>query len=208
MFAALTGLGLSTAAGLNAYIPLMVVGLLARFTDAVRLPDGYAWLTNGWVLAIVAMLLAAEFVLDKVPVVDHVNDMIQTAVRPAAGGVVFSATAAAAKLDNSAWMAEHPAVGWVLGIVVALIVHLVKASARPVVNTATVGAGAPVVSTIEDASSLGMSLIAVFLPALVVVALALLGFVAWRLVRRIRRHRQARRARAAAAPPDRRNEPW
>src|ERR1700754_1882909 len=100
MLATLTALGLSTAAGLNAYIPLLLVGLLANFTDAVQLPAGYDWLSDGWVLAIVAVLLVAEFVLDKVPVVDHVNDLIQTAIRPASGGVVFSATAAAAQLDG------------------------------------------------------------------------------------------------------------
>lgn len=198
MFAALTGLGLSTAAGLNAYIPLLLVGVLARLTDAVRLPSEYAWLSDAWVLAIIAVLLVAEFVLDKVPVVDHVNDMIQTAVRPAAGGVIFSATAAAAEVDNSAWMAEHPAVGWLLGIAVALAVHAIKATARPVVNATTAGAGAPVVSAVEDVGSLGMSLIAIFLPVLVVVALAVLAFAAWRLIRRVRRFRAARHARAAA----------
>ncbi|MGI5490555.1 DUF4126 domain-containing protein [Microtetraspora malaysiensis] len=200
MFAALTGLGLSTAAGLNAYIPLLVVGLAAHFTDAVRLPQGYEWLSNGWVLLIVAALLVAEIVLDKVPVVDHVNDIIQTAVRPASGGVVFSATAAAAELDNSAWMAEHPAVGWVLGIAVALVVHAIKASARPVVNVTTAGVGAPVISTVEDAGALGMSLIAIFLPVLVIVAVAVLAFVGWRLVRRVRRHRAARRSARTAQP--------
>ncbi|GAA4556260.1 DUF4126 domain-containing protein [Planotetraspora kaengkrachanensis] len=200
MFAALTGLGLSTAAGLNAYIPLMVVGLLANFTDAVRLPQGYEWLSNGWVLTIIGVLLVAEFVLDKVPVVDHVNDIVQTAVRPASGGVVFSATAAAAELDNSTWMAEHPAVGWILGIVVALAVHLVKSSARPVVNATTAGFGAPVVSTVEDASSLGMSLIAIFLPLLVVVAVALLALGGWLLLRRVRRYRESRRARTVPPP--------
>ncbi|KAA9380003.1 DUF4126 domain-containing protein [Microbispora cellulosiformans] len=200
MFAALTGLGLSTAAGLNAYIPLLLVGVLARVTDAVRLPHEYAWLSDTWVLAIIAVLLVAEFVLDKVPVVDHVNDLIQTAVRPASGGVVFSATAAAAKVDNSAWMADHPAVGWILGIAVALAVHLLKAGARPVVNATTAGVGAPVVSTVEDVGSIGMSLIAIFLPVLVVVALAVLAFVAWRVLRRVRRFREARRARAASPP--------
>jgi mannitol-specific phosphotransferase system IIBC component len=197
MFATLTGLGLSTAAGLNAYIPLMVVGVVANVTDAVRLPQGYEWLSNGWVLAIIGVLLFAEFVLDKVPVVDHVNDIIQTAVRPAAGGVVFSATAAAAELDNSTWMTEHPAVGWVLGIVTALIVHVIKSSVRPVVNASTAGVGAPVVSTVEDASSLSMSLIAIFLPVLVLVALAAFGALGWLALRRVRRYKASRRARTA-----------
>ncbi|MER6510662.1 DUF4126 domain-containing protein [Nonomuraea sp. NPDC001636] len=195
MFAALTGLGLSTAAGLNAYIPLLVVGVLANLTDKVRLPDGYAWLSNWGVLAIIAVLLLAEMVLDKVPAVDTVNDAIQTVVRPAAGGVVFSATNPAAELDHSTWMTENPWAGWLLGIVMALAVHTLKATARPVINAGTAGVGAPVVSTAEDAGSLGMSLIAVFLPVLVIVALLLFVLFAWWTFRRVRRLRARRRIR-------------
>src|SRR4051794_9784203 len=134
MLATLTGLGLSTAAGLNAYIPLLVVGLLGHFTHLVQLPAEFGWLTGGWVLAGLAGLLVVEVVLDKVAVVDTVNDAIQTLVRPAAGGAVFAATSAAAKLDSSSFMHDHRWIGWVLGIVVALVVHLTKASVRPVVN--------------------------------------------------------------------------
>lgn len=194
MFAALTGLGLSTAAGLNAYIPLLVVGILANFSDRVKLPDGYAWLSNWGVIAVIAVLLAAEMVLDKIPAVDSVNDMIQTAVRPASGGVVFSATTAAAELDQSTWMAENPWLGWLLGIVVALAVHAMKSAARPVVNAGTAGVGAPVVSTVEDAGSLSVSLIAIFLPLLVIVVVVGLAVLAWWAIRRVRRFRAARKA--------------
>ncbi|MEV4116276.1 DUF4126 domain-containing protein [Nonomuraea sp. NPDC049695] len=194
MFAALTGLGLSTAAGLNAYIPLLVVGVLANFTDAVKLPDGYSWLSNWGVLAVIAVLLVAEFVLDKVPAVDSVNDTIQTVVRPASGGVVFSATSAAAELDHSTWMTEHPWAGWLLGIVMALAVHAIKATARPMINVGTAGVGAPVVSTIEDAGSFGMSVVAVFAPVLVIVALLALAVLAWWSIRRVRRFRARRKA--------------
>ncbi|NUR85124.1 MAG: DUF4126 domain-containing protein [Nonomuraea sp.] len=200
MFAALTGLGLSTAAGLNAYIPLLVVGIVANFTDRIKLPDGYGWLSNWGVLAIIAVLLVAEMVLDKVPAVDTVNDAIQTVVRPAAGGVVFSATNAASELDHSTWMADNPWAGWLLGIVVALAVHALKATARPVINAGTAGVGAPVVSTVEDVGSVGVSLVAVFLPLLVIVVLLVLAFVAWRVLRRVRRFRAARAARKAAPP--------
>ncbi|WP_113700242.1 DUF4126 domain-containing protein [Nonomuraea lactucae] len=195
MLAALTGLGLSTAAGLNAYIPLLVVGVLANLTDAVKLPEGYSWLSNWGVLAVIALLLVAEMVLDKVPAVDTVNDAIQTVVRPAAGGVVFSATSAAAELDRSTWMTEHPWAGWLLGIVLALAVHALKATARPAINAGTAGAGAPVVSTVEDAGSLGMSLVAVFAPILVVVVLLPLVVFAWWALGKARRLRARRRSR-------------
>ena len=91
----LTGFGLATAAGLNAYIPLLALGLLSRFTDLVTLPHGWAWLENGWVMAIVAVLLVVEIVADKIPALDSINDAIQTFVRPTAGGIVFGSGTAA-----------------------------------------------------------------------------------------------------------------
>ena len=191
MLASLTGLGLSAAAGLNAYIPLLLVGVLARFTDVITLPEPYRWIQSGWALAIVSVLLLAELVLDKVAVVDHVNDAIQTLVRPTVGGVIFAATTAAEQADSSTWMQQHPWVGILLGVAVAGIVHATKATARPLVNATTVGAGTPVVSAAEDVASLGMSLVAVFLPILVVVVLLLVGWAAWAMFRRARRRRRS-----------------
>ena len=81
----LTGFGLATAAGLNAYIPLLALGLLSRFTDLVTLPHGWTWLENGWVMTIVAVLLVVEVVADKIPALDSINDIIQTFVRPDRG---------------------------------------------------------------------------------------------------------------------------
>jgi hypothetical protein len=190
MLASLTGLGLSAAAGLNAYIPLLLVGLLARFTDVITLPEPYRWIQSGWALGVVSVLLVAELVLDKVPVVDHVNDAVQTLVRPTVGGVIFAATTAAAQADASPWMQDHPWVGVLLGVAVAGVVHATKATARPVVNATTVGTATPVVSAAEDAASLAMSLVAVFFPVLVLVVLLLVAWAAWGLVRRARRRRR------------------
>jgi hypothetical protein len=190
MLATLTGLGLSAAAGLNAYIPLLLVGVVARYTDVVTLPPDFAWIENEWVIGVVALLLLAEVVLDKVAVVDHLNDVVQTFVRPAVGGVIFAATAAAQQVDASPWMREHPWVGWLAGVAVAGLVHAGKASARPVVNATTLGVGTPVVSTAEDATSLGLSLIALFAPVLVVVGLLLIALGMVLGFRRLRRRRR------------------
>jgi hypothetical protein len=190
MLATLTGLGLSAAAGLNAYIPLLLVGVVARYTDVVTLPPDFAWIENEWVIGVVALLLLAEVVLDKVAVVDHLNDVVQTFVRPAVGGVIFAATAAAQQADASPWMRERPWVGWLAGVAVAGLVHAGKASARPVVNATTLGVGTPVVSAAEDATSLGMSLIALFAPVLVMVGLLLLLLAMVLGFRRLRRRRR------------------
>ncbi len=199
MIAALTGMGLSAAAGLNAYIPFLLVALVARFSDVIVLPQSYAWIESWWAIGIGAVLLLTEVVLDKIPAVDTVNDAVQTFIRPSMGGLVFAATSAAEEVDRSSWMATHPWVGVVLGVVVSGIVHTGKTAARPLVNAGSLGLGAPVVSTAEDGASIGMSLVAVFLPVLVIVLLvvgAALLIWLWRATRRRRRRRDRRAAPA------------
>ncbi|KRE29274.1 hypothetical protein ASG82_27030 [Mycobacterium sp. Soil538] len=183
----LTGFGLATAAGLNAYIPLLALGLLARFTDLVALPAGWAWLENGWVMAIVAVLLAVEVVADKVPALDTVNDTVQTFVRPTAGGIVFgSGTAAqtAAVTDPGAFAQSGQWIPVALGVVVALVVSLTKSTVRPAANVATAGMAAPVLSTAEDIVSVVLVVLAILLPVLVLVAIVALGWAAFRVIRR------------------------
>jgi hypothetical protein len=192
MIAALTGMGLSAAAGLNAYIPFLIVALVARFTDLITLPASYAWIESWWAIGIGSVLLLSEVVLDKIPAVDTVNDAVQTFIRPAMGGLMFAATSAAAEIDSSAWMTDHPWVGIVLGVLVSGLVHTGKVAARPVVNVGTGGLGAPVVSTAEDGASVGLSLAALFAPILCLIALVLL---AWALIAgslKVRRRRRRR----------------
>lgn len=192
VIAALTGMGLSAAAGLNAYIPFLVVALVARFTDLITLPSSYAWIESWWAIGIGSVLLLSEVVLDKIPAVDTVNDAVQTFIRPAMGGLMFAATSAAAEIDNSTWMAENPWVSIVLGVVVSGLVHTGKVAARPVVNLGTGGLAAPVVSTAEDGASVGLSLAALFAPLLALVGLVVL---AWALIAgslRVRRWRRRR----------------
>ncbi|GAB3077977.1 DUF4126 domain-containing protein [Pedococcus soli] len=199
MIAALTGMGLSAAAGLNAYIPFLLVALVARFTDVLTLPQSYAWIESWWAIGIGALLLLTEVVLDKIPAVDTVNDAVQTFIRPSMGGLVFAATSAADQIDRSTWMTDHPWVGIALGVVVSGLVHTGKTVARPAINAGTLGFGAPVASTVEDGVSIGMSLVAVFLPVLVIVllvALAALLVWLWRVARRRRRRRDSRSALA------------
>ena len=81
--------GLSASAGLNAYIPLLVVSLVARFTDLIELNAPWDTLSDGWVIGLLIVLSVIEFFADKVPAVNHINDAIQTVVRPAAGRRLF-----------------------------------------------------------------------------------------------------------------------
>ena len=171
----LTGTGLAVAAGLNAYIPLLVLGLAGRFLDFIDLPAAWAWLENPWVLGILAVLLVIEVIADKIPVVDSINDWIQTIVRPVSGGIAFgtgSASGTAVVTDPAAFFTSGSWVPIAIGVLLALGTHAAKMAARPVINAATVGTAAPIVSTAEDVSSVTLSLFALLIPILVLVALA------------------------------------
>jgi uncharacterized membrane protein len=187
----MTSFGLATAAGLNAYIPMLLMGLLSKFTSLITLPSGWTWLENSWVMAVIAVLLAVEIVADKIPALDTVNDTVQTFVRPTAGGIVFgSGTAAqtAAVSDPAEFARTGQWVPVVIGVVTALVVHLTKTAVRPAANVATAGVAAPVLSTIEDFTSVSLVFIAILIPALVaIVLIALTAAAVWLLRRRRRR---------------------
>ena len=201
MLEALTGAGLAASAGLNAYIPLLALGLLARYTDLVDLPSEWQWLSNGWVIAVLVVLLAIEVVADKVPIVDHINDAVQTFVRPAAGGLVFGAGSGAETVtvsDPGQLASSSDWIPIVIGVLIALAVHALKAVARPVINAVTAGIGAPVASTAEDATSVVMSVVAIVLPVLVLLfLLGMVLFAVWLIRRRRFRNREREAARAA-----------
>lgn len=186
----LTGTGLAVAAGLNAYIPLLILGLAGRFLDFVELPAAWSWLENPWVLGILGVLLVLEVVADKIPVVDSINDWVQTVVRPVAGGIAFgtgSASGTAVVTDPGQFFASGSWVPIAIGVLLALATHAGKMIARPVLNAVSGGTAAPVVSTAEDVGSVTLSLSALLLPILVLVFIAALigGIVV--LVRRRRR---------------------
>ncbi|MDA2814622.1 DUF4126 domain-containing protein [Nocardiopsis sp. RSe5-2] len=195
MLELLTGAGLASSAGLNAYIPLLAAGLLSRFTPLFELGPSWAWLEHPATLVILGVLLVVELLADKIPAVDSVNDVVQTLIRPTSGGITFGAGASSFTTDmdtgDGSW--------WpiVTGALIALAFHALKAVSRPVLNTATFGVGGPVVSFIEDGVSAVTSFFAIVLPILVLVvvpATFAVGVWAWRRRRRKKRERAAAEA--------------
>ncbi len=178
--------GLSASAGLNAYIPLLVVALLGRFTNLIKLSSPWDTLESWWVIGVLILLSLVEFFADKIPAVNHVNDVIQTVIRPVAGAIVF---AASARIITDV----HPVLAMVMGLFVAGIVHTVKSVAvRPAITATTGGAGNVPASIAEDVLSTILSIIAAVTPVVIAVILVLGGaLVVWWIWRRINRQRAA-----------------
>lgn len=193
MLEILTGAGLAIAAGMNAYVPLLALGVADRFIGAVDLPAAWQWLSNEWVLGVLGLLLVVEIVADKIPLVDSVNDWLQTIIRPTSGGIVFGSGVASetvAVTDPAEFFSSDRWVPIAIGAGLALTVHVVKALARPALNTLTAGAAAPVMSTLEDIGSVLLTLAAIVLPILVIAGVVFVVVAGLFVVRRVRRTRR------------------
>lgn len=172
--------GLSASAGLNAYLPLLIVAVTARI-GLFKLSPPFDVMTSWWVIGVLAALTLIEMFVDKIPAVDTVNDVIHTVVRPAAGALLFAAT-------TNVVTDIPPVLSIIAGLLVAGGVHAAKATARPMITASTGGVGNPVVSTIEDIIAAVTSLLAILLPGLIMLfaVLGIVMFLWWR-IRRISR---------------------
>jgi uncharacterized membrane protein len=181
-----TAFGLSASAGLNAYIPLLVVGVIAHYTDWIKLNNPWDLLANPWVLIVLGILVIIEMLADKIPAVNHINDAFQTFVRPVAGAIAFAASANVIT-DIS------PVLALISGLLVAGSVHAVKSVAvRPIVTATTGGAGNVPISIAEDIFSTVMSILAIVIPIMVAFMLILMVvlFFWWRERRREKANQQ------------------
>lgn len=190
MFELLTGLGLAMPAGLNAYIPLLAVALADRYFGLVHLAEPYNIISSPAGILVISILLIVEVLADKIPLVDHVNDLINSIIRPSAGAVLVMASTGTVESIN-------PILAMVLGLIVAGSVHTVKASVRPTITATTGGIGNPIVSAAEDGVAISLTVIALLAPVLIIVLLALLVALFVTLLRSRRR----RRRRLAAEQP-------
>lgn len=177
-----TAFGLSASAGLNAYIPLLLVGLLARYTNMINLNQPWDTLANPWIILLLCVLVLIEMLADKVPAVNHINDLIQTLIRPTAGAIAFAASANVVT-DVS------PVLAMAAGLLIAGTVHVAKAGAlRPAVTATTGGAGNIPVSIAEDIVSTVVSFVAIALPVLIgTLMIILAAFIMYWLYRRTNR---------------------
>jgi uncharacterized membrane protein len=179
LFGIFSAFGLSASAGLNAYIPLFIIAVIAHFTNWFNLKAPYDTLGNPWIIILLGVLIIIEFLADKVPAFNHFNDLLQTFVRPVAGAIVF---AASAKLLTDI----NPVISLACGLFVALGVHGAKSLVvRPAVSATTAGAGNVPVSIAEDALAALTSFLAIVLPVIIGCIMVLLtALLVWWLWRR------------------------
>ncbi len=171
--------GLSASAGLNAYIPLLTVALLGRFTNLIELSAPWDALTSWWIIGLLVVLCIIELFADSTPAINHINDIIQTIIRPTAGAILF---ASSAKIVTEV----HPVLALGLGLFIAGGVHAAKSAVfRPAVTATTGGTANVVVAVAEDAATTVVSILSIVLPVVIACILVLVtSWIIWRLWRK------------------------
>lgn len=179
--------GLAAATGLNSTLPLLIVGLAARF-GLLTLMSPYDAVSSNVALIGLGVLALGEIAADKIPGADSIIHIVQGPLTMAAGAILFAS-------QNSMIQDVSPGLAILVGLLTAGGVHGIRALARPVVTVATMGLGGPVVSAAEDVGAVGLTLTALVAPILAVIALVVLLALGVRMVaRRLGSRRHALRS--------------
>jgi hypothetical protein len=189
--------GSAWAAGINLYAVVALLGIYGR-TGVGEVPDVF---TRTDVIAVAVALFAVEFVVDKIPYLDSLWDLVHSVVRP------LGALGVALLLTGEAETWQQLTSGVAAGGV-ASASHLAKATARAAINTSPEPASNVGVSLGEDGLVAGVVWLAVTNPAvalaaviLLLVAGAVLTVTMFNVARRGWRRMRERRRSGAAPPP-------
>jgi hypothetical protein len=190
-----TPLGLGFASGVNAYLPLLAFAAAVRWLHLYTINSHFAFITSDWFMILLAILTLLDFVADKIPLLDHGWDAINTAIRPLAGALVAAASSQqvvlpmnTASLSSSLLFAPHGVAGnagnipstgvelivmALLGGMLAALAHTTKASVRLISTVTTAGFFNVILSFCEDVLVVVCVLIALFVPAIMLILVIL-----------------------------------
>lgn len=202
-----TAFGLAASAGLNTTLPLLIVGLLARFSF-LTLAAPYDALSSDIALGGLALFALVEFAGDKFPGLDSVLQTVQWPLAAAAGAILFAS-------QSSVVSAVSPGLAVLVGLLTAGAIHAARAVTRPAVTGLSflhMGTGNAAVSLLEDGFAILLAIVTIISPlaslVLVLVLVVVLLFASiWSLRHGVRLSRLLRRRLASGAVPAIRRTP-
>ncbi len=170
---------LGFASGIRLYAVLFVVGL-AGYMQWVPLPAGLQLLAHPWVLGASGLMMAIEFLADKIPALDSLWDTVHTLIRIPAGAALAGAVFGG---DSALWAT----IAALLGGSLAATSHFTKAGGRALVNTSPEPFSNVAVSSAEDALVGGLLLLVFAYPwVAAAIVLLLVVLAAWLLPKLVR----------------------
>lgn len=193
IFPVLTGICLSAITGFRAFLPPLVLGLLLRFfPEAVILKPSFNFLTQDPVLVTLGVAALAEFLGDKIPLVDNLLDCLELPAK-----IAFSAILTFALVPGAThWF--YLLIALVFAESATLTVHTGKAGLRALSTASTGGVANPLMSLVEDFISFVGSIVALLAPILATIGIA---YLLYRCIRFLVGKKGGNEGKIAAARP-------
>ncbi len=177
----ITGLGLSAACGFRVFVPMLVMSIASYNGPPLTLPSslewfqslighiplapGFEWIGSPIAVKAFAVATICEIVAYYIPWFDHLLDHITTPAAIIAGVLVMA----------SSLTGMSPFLRWVLAVIAggatAGIIQGVTVGARGGSTVASLGTTNWIVSTVELIGSIVVSILALLIPALILIVL-------------------------------------
>ena len=180
LLAIFMGIALSAACGFRVFVPLFVAAIGVRTGD-IQVIESFSWIGSDAAIVLLGVATFVEILGYYVPWVDNALDTIATPAAIVAGTLV-----------TASFITEmSPMFRWSIAIIagggVAGTIQVATVGLRALSSAATGGLANPLVSTTETATSTVLAILAIVVPLL---AMLLLGVVAYLIIRRVVKNRQ------------------
>ena len=174
------GIGLAAATGLRVFLPLLIAAVAARF-GVLPLASGFEWLASNTAILMLGSASVLEVAAYYVPGIDHLLDVLASPATLVAGTIV----SASVMTNIPPWVLWPVAV--IAGGGIAGLTKGATALVRVKSATTTAGLANPLVATVETAGATVVSLVAILVPVLAVLAIGLLLYFAHRVAKKAKR---------------------
>jgi hypothetical protein len=174
------GIGLSAACGFRVFVPLLIVSIAAH-SGHLTLDPGFTWMASYPAILAFGVATCLEIAAYYIPWVDNLMDSIATPAAIIAGTIITA----------SFVTGMSPFLKWTLAVIAgggaAGLVQGATVVTRGVSSAGTGGLANPVVATVELAGSVITSILAIVVPVLALLLLAVvLFFLGRKMLRRPR----------------------
>ncbi len=161
------GIGLSAACGFRVFVPLLAINI-ASLAGYLHLAPGFEWLGSYPATIAFGTATIVEILAYYIPWLDHLLDLVTSPAAVIAGTMVTA----------SMVLELSPFLKWTLAIIAgggaAALFQGVTVALRTKSSVLTGGTGNPLISTAEAVGSVVISLLAIIVPMLCLLLLALL----------------------------------
>jgi hypothetical protein len=169
------GIALSASSGFRVFVPMLVANLASKY-ELLQLSQGFEWLSSPIATTIFGVATIVEIGAYYIPFIDNLLDTL----------AVPSSFVAGTILTTSFLQIDSPVFQWSLGILagggVAGTIQSGTGLLRLASSKFTGGIGNPVFSTIENISSVTISLLTLWIPIIMAIFVLILAIFLFRKI--------------------------